>query len=245
MGFCEEQELLDDPSWVCCLLEDVVPATCCDAFAFGSAVQWPVCSDHPSVGPASLSKTSKDSCGTLDGSDESCRKRFHGGGSSCAASSRACREKLRRHRVNERFLELSAVLDPGKAPRLDKAAILIDAVQMVKMLQQETAALKNQNVELQHKIDNLKAEKKELRSEKHRLKKVKDDIEQRIKALGVPQVMKFRPFITMPTSLGIPTQPARAKIMPVFNYPCVPLWHFVPHASVDTSQEHAFHPPVV
>ncbi|KAK9681682.1 hypothetical protein RND81_10G020300 [Saponaria officinalis] len=241
MGNCDEEQELD-PSWVCCLLEDV-PANCCDAFSFDSALHVPVCSDHPFVGPASVSKNSNNSCGISDGSDECCRKRFRGG-SSCTTSSRACREKLRRDRVNERFLELSAVLDPGKAPKLDKAVILTDAVQMVKMLQQETATLKNQNVELQQKNNELKAEKRELRSEKHRLKKVKDDIELCIKALGVPHGMKFRPCITTPTSFGIPTQPTGAKLMPVFNYPGVPLWHFAPHASVDTSQDHAFHPPV-
>jgi len=58
--------------------------------------------------------------------------------------------------VLARFLELSAALEPGTKPKCDKTAILTDAIRMVNMLQEETSRLKEQNVKLKEKINELK-----------------------------------------------------------------------------------------
>ena len=112
-----------------------------------------------------------------------CRVRSESCGSS---SSKACREKLRRDRLNDkyylvlslslslshththklecpifglicRFVELASILEPGRPPKTDKAAILIDAVRMVTQLRSEAQKLKDSNSSLQEKIKELKA----------------------------------------------------------------------------------------
>lgn len=76
---------------------------------------------------------------------------------SCGATgTKACREKLRRDRLNERFLELGSILEPGRPPKTDKAAILSDAVRMVTQLRSEAQKLKESNGDLQEKIKELK-----------------------------------------------------------------------------------------
>lgn len=99
---------------------------------------------------------------------------------SAASSSKACREKLRRDKLNERyrivnyyfslqylftytpsimisrFLELAAVLEPGKPPKTDKVALLSDAIRMLTDLQSETQKLKESKEDLKAKIKELK-----------------------------------------------------------------------------------------
>lgn len=55
-----------------------------------------------------------------------------------------------------RFLELGSILEPGRPPKMDKAAILGDAVRMVIQLQSEAQKLKESNEDLQEKIKELK-----------------------------------------------------------------------------------------
>lgn len=55
-----------------------------------------------------------------------------------------------------RFLELGSILDPGKPPKMDKAAILSDAVRVVTELRSEGRKLKESNESLQEKIKELK-----------------------------------------------------------------------------------------
>jgi hypothetical protein len=55
-----------------------------------------------------------------------------------------------------RFLELGAVLDPGKTPKIDKCAILNDAIRAVTELRSEAEKLKDSNESLQEKIKELK-----------------------------------------------------------------------------------------
>ncbi|KAE9456171.1 hypothetical protein C3L33_11928, partial [Rhododendron williamsianum] len=99
---------------------------------------------------------------------------------SCNASgSKACREKLRR----DKFLELGSVLEPGRPPKTDKAAILSDAVRIVTQLRSEAQKLRESNEEIQERIKELKAEKNELRIEKQRLKEEKEKVEQQVKAM--------------------------------------------------------------
>jgi predicted transcriptional regulator len=58
--------------------------------------------------------------------------------------------------VSVRFLELGAVLDPGKTPKIDKCAILNDAIRAVTELRSEAEKLKDSNESLQEKIKELK-----------------------------------------------------------------------------------------
>ncbi|KAJ8424938.1 hypothetical protein Cgig2_030894 [Carnegiea gigantea] len=174
---------------------------------------------------------------------------------------------LFRH-VLARFLELSAVLEPGTMPKCDKTAILSDAIRMITMLHEETSRLKEQNVKLTEKVNELKAflfvdsyvsikvayylislkcdasEKNELRAEKQRLKADKEDIERRIKPLGAHHPsFQYHPA-AMPASHAIPYHPVGAKLVPFMSNPGVSMWRFVPQTAVDTSQDHALHPPV-
>ena len=58
---------------------------------------------------------------------------------------------------HNRFLELGSILDPGRLPKTDKAAILVDAVLMVNQLRSEARKLKESNSSLQEKVKELKA----------------------------------------------------------------------------------------
>ncbi|EFH57402.1 predicted protein, partial [Arabidopsis lyrata subsp. lyrata] len=96
---------------------------------------------------------------------------------SCAgSSSKACREKQRRDRLNDKFTELSSILEPGRAPKTDKVAIISDAIRMVNQVRDEAQKLKDLNSSLQEKI-------KELKDEKQKLKVEKERIEQQLKAI--------------------------------------------------------------
>lgn len=55
-----------------------------------------------------------------------------------------------------RFLELGAILEPGKTPKMDKTAILSDAIRVVGELRSEAKKLKDSNENLQEKIKELK-----------------------------------------------------------------------------------------
>ncbi|KAG8068425.1 hypothetical protein GUJ93_ZPchr0005g14404 [Zizania palustris] len=89
------------------------------------------------------------------GQDNAASKKRSRPESSAPPGTKACREKLRRDKLNERFNELSAVLEPGKPPKADKDS-----------------------------IKNLKAEKSELRDEKTRLKAERERLEHMLKGVG-------------------------------------------------------------
>ncbi|KAH8494523.1 hypothetical protein Peur_060763 [Populus x canadensis] len=163
---------------------------------------------------------------------------------SCSASSsKACREKLRRDRLNDKFLELGSILDPGRTPKTDKAAILVDAVRIVTQLRGEAQKLKDSNSSLQEKIKELKAEKNELRDEKQRLKAEKEKLEQQLKTMNSqPSFMPAPPAI--PAAFTTQGQAPGNKLMPFISYPGVAMWQFMPPAAVDTSQDHVLRPPV-
>ncbi|CAL5342473.1 unnamed protein product [Camellia sinensis] len=161
---------------------------------------------------------------------------------SCSASgSKACREKLRRDKLNERFLELGSVLEHGKPPKTDKAAILSDAVRMVTQLRSEARKLRESNEDLHEKIKELKAEKNELRDEKQRLKEDKEKLEQQVKAMSAQPGFLPHPSAVPAASQG---QAAGNKLMPFIGYPGVAMWQFIPSAVRDTSQDHVLRPPV-
>ncbi|KAF5478818.1 hypothetical protein F2P56_005348 [Juglans regia] len=161
----------------------------------------------------------------------------------CASSSKASREKLRRDRLNDKFVELGSIMEPGRPPKTDKAAILIDAVRMVTQLRGEAQKLKDTNSSLQEKIKELKAEKNELRDEKQRLKAEKEKLEQQLKGMNAqPGYLPAPPPI--PAAFAAQGQAPGSKLVPFISYPGVAMWQFMPPAAVDTSQDHVLRPPV-
>ncbi|OMO99969.1 hypothetical protein COLO4_13001 [Corchorus olitorius] len=162
----------------------------------------------------------------------------------CGASgSKACREKLRRDKLNDRFVELGTILEPGRPPKADKVALLSDAVKMVHQLRSEVEKLKESNEELQEKIKELKAEKNELRDEKQRLKVEKEKMEQQVKAISARPGFLPHPS-PVPAAFAAQGQAVGNKLMPYIGFPGVAMWQFMPPAAVDTSQDHVLRPPV-
>ncbi|OAY26046.1 transcription factor ILR3 [Manihot esculenta] len=169
------------------------------------------------------------------------RKRVRPG--SCnTLGSKACREKMRRDRLNDRFLELSALLDSGRPPKVDKSAILADALKVVNQLRDEARKLKDSNESLQDKINELKAEKSELRDEKQRLKTEKENIEQQVKALSAGAGFFPHPP-AIPSPFSTPSHAVGSKLVPFVGYPGVPMWQLMPPATVDTSQDPVLRSP--
>lgn len=164
---------------------------------------------------------------------------------SCAGtSSKACREKLRRDRLNDKFIELGSILEPGRPAKTDKAAILIDAVRMVTQLRGEAQKLKDANMGLQEKIKELKVEKNELRDEKQRLKAEKEKLEQQLKSINAQPSFLPAPPTALPAAFAAQGQAHGNKLVPFISYPGVAMWQFMPPAAVDTSQDHVLRPPV-
>ncbi|OWM85744.1 transcription factor bHLH104-like [Punica granatum] len=164
------------------------------------------------------------------------RKRARG--EACSRpGTKACREKLRRERLNDRFLDLSAVLEPGRSCKTEKPAILDDAIRVLTQLKSESQELKETNEKLLEEIKCLKVEKNELREEKLTLKADKERMEQQLKTMSIP-----------PTGF-VPTHPA-AYHHPVVNkmavypsYGLIPMWQYMPPSARDTSSDHELRPP--
>ncbi|XP_077243453.1 transcription factor ILR3-like isoform X2 [Tasmannia lanceolata] len=200
-----------------------------------SATQWHCRLSHPSLESVEIGGSIEDSDGLIKlGS----RKRVQS--ESCGGSaSKACREKKRRDMLNDRFLELASIMEPEKPPKMDKAAILSDAVRMVTQLRSEAQKMKESNENLQEKVKELKTEKNELRDEKQRLKAEKEQLEQQVKAMSVQPS-----FVPHPSAFAAQGQVPVNKAMPFIGYPGVAMWQFLPPTFVDTSEDHVRHPPV-
>ncbi|KAK7344609.1 hypothetical protein VNO77_14402 [Canavalia gladiata] len=156
--------------------------------------------------------------------------------SCCKAGSKACREKLRRERLNEKFCDLSSVLEPGRPVRADKPAILDDAIRVLSQLKTEAQELKETNEKLLEEIKCLKAEKNELREEKLVLKADKERIEKQLKALPIAPA-GFMP----PPVAAYQTGMNKMAVYP--NYGYIPMWQYLPPSSRDTSQDQELRPP--
>ncbi|KAL9255258.1 Transcription factor ILR3-like protein [Drosera capensis] len=135
------------------------------------------------------------------------------------SSSKACREKL--HTTfhirsilfqvvstlfQVRFVELGSILEPGRPPKTDKAAVLSDAVPI--------------------------AEKNELRDEKQRLKAEKGRLELQLKSRSaLPGFLPPPPAGI--TAFAPQAPPSGAKLVPLVSYAAVAMWQFMPPAAVD------------
>lgn len=82
---------------------------------------------------------------------------------------KADREKLRRDRLNEQFLELGNVLDPDR-PKNDKATIITDTIQLLNDLTSQVNKLKAEYATLNEESRELTQEKNDLKEEKASLK---------------------------------------------------------------------------
>ncbi|XP_031501010.1 transcription factor ILR3-like isoform X1 [Nymphaea colorata] len=150
--------------------------------------------------------------------------------------SKAVREKMRRDKLNDRFVELSALLEPGKKPKTDKASILCDAIRLMNQLRSEADKLKTENGQLEENIKELKAEKNELREEKVKLKADKERLEQQMKAMMIPG--GFLPHAgALQAAFATQAQLPGPKPMPFIGYPGLPMWQFLPPALIDSSKD--------
>ncbi|KAI3768926.1 hypothetical protein L6452_00022 [Arctium lappa] len=223
------------------LIEDIqVPDANFTTLPAASGFTWPIQPTFTSNPSAELDGSIVDS----DGHNDS-RPKKRGRPESCSGtSSKACREKLRRDKLNDKFVELASILEPGRPPKIDKAAILVDAVRMVTQLRREAQKLKDSSLELQEKIKELKAEKNELRDEKQRLKMEKEKLEQQANTVNAAQPSFMATPPTIPAAAFARGQAVGNKLVPVISYPGMAMWQFMPPAAVDTSQDHVLHPPV-
>eukprot|EP00245_Coleochaete_scutata_P006861 TRINITY_DN21674_c0_g1_i1.p1 TRINITY_DN21674_c0_g1~~TRINITY_DN21674_c0_g1_i1.p1 ORF type:complete len:290 (-),score=75.00 TRINITY_DN21674_c0_g1_i1:945-1814(-) len=167
---------------------------------------------------------------------------------------KANREKERRDRLNDRFLELSAALEPGRPPKTDKASILCDAVRIISQLRGEAKQLKESNQQLREQIKELKTEKNDLRDEKSRLKTEKERLEQQVKAITVPSGYMPHPAAIQAAAVAYAASAAQQAHQHHANKISAPMhhslpqpgmmWQWLPPGSVDTSQDHVLRPPV-
>ncbi|KAA8527757.1 hypothetical protein F0562_035374 [Nyssa sinensis] len=156
-------------------------------------------------------------------------------GSCNSLGTKALREKLRRERLNDRFLELSSVLEPGRPAKTDKLAILGDAIRVLNQLRTESQESKKENEKLLEEIKSLKAEKNELREEKFILKADKERMEQKLKGVTVS------PAGFMPAHPAAYHAGANKMVFP--SYGLVPMWQYLPPSARDTSHDHELRPP--
>ena len=127
---------------------------------------------------------------------------------------KADREKLRRDRLNEQFLELGNTLDPDR-PKNDKATILTDTVQMLKDLTAEVNRLKTEHAALSEESRELMQEKNELREEKASLKSDVENLnaqyQQRVRIMfpwtAIDHSVVMAPPYSYPVPIPVPPGP--------------------------------------
>lgn len=135
---------------------------------------------------------------------------------------KADREKLRRDRLNDQFLDLGNTLDPER-PKNDKATILADTIQTLKELTAQVSTLKTEYATLSEESRELTQEKNELREEKASIKSDIDSLnvqyQQRLRAMFPwsamdPAVMMGPPSYPYPMPLPVPVPPAPIPMHP-------------------------------
>nr|UYI36892.1 transcription factor MYC2 [Allium sativum] len=222
-------------------LIDNISIAAADFGVAGNGLLWP---PQGLSNSAVVSIGNSSNIGDFSGMKENVSKKRARSESSKVATSKASKEKMRRNRLNDKFVELGSVLEPGN-PKTDKAAILSDAVRLVSQLRSEAQKLKDSSDSLHEKIKELKDEKNELRDEKQRLKQEKEVIEQQIKALSHGHGPKFMAPV-IPTAFASPQvrDGGHKMMMPMMSYHGYPMWQFMPPADTDTSQDVESCPPV-
>lgn len=139
---------------------------------------------------------------------------------------KADREKLRRDKLNEQFLDLGNTLDPDR-PKNDKATILTDTVQVLKDLTAEVNRLKSE-------YDSLSEESRELTQEKNELREEKASLKSDIENLNVQYQQRARvmfpwtgmePSVVMAPSYTYP-MPLPVTQGPIPMHPTMQPYHF-------------------
>ncbi|XP_057771338.1 transcription factor bHLH104-like [Salvia miltiorrhiza] len=149
---------------------------------------------------------------------------------------KACRERERRGKLNERFLELSAILGRERPFKTEKLAMLSDAIRLLNQLKTESMDYMEMNTRLLEEIKILKAEKNELREEKAKLKADKERIQQQLETMNIPSI-GF-------TASHPPMYEAEVKKVPMLpSYGFVPMWQYLPPSVRDTTIDHELRPP--
>ncbi|KAG6484899.1 hypothetical protein ZIOFF_053424 [Zingiber officinale] len=226
----------ENPNWLLESLIDEIPVPEGGFAGNNDGFYWTAQGFNPSSSVSSLANSDSIKEPVNGKRSETCAK----------PATKACREKMRRDKLNDRFLELASLLEPGKQPKTDKAAILNDATRLLTQLRSEAQKLKESNGTLEEKIKELKIEfydvdyvdeKNELREEKQRLKAEKESLENQIKLLNARSSYVAHPPV-IPTPFPVPGQQTGHKLMmPIMGYPGYPMWQFMPPADVDTSQD--------
>ncbi|CAO2831299.1 unnamed protein product [Amaranthus hypochondriacus] len=137
---------------------------------------------------------------------------------------KADREKLRRDRLNEQFLELGNALDPDR-PKNDKATILMDTIQLLRELNSEVNKLKAEYSSLSEESRELTQEKNELREEKASLKSDIDSLnaqyQQRLRVVfpwgAVEPSVVIAPPYSYPLPVAVPPGPIPMQPYPFFG----------------------------
>ncbi|KAF2543660.1 hypothetical protein F2Q68_00031929, partial [Brassica cretica] len=165
--------------------------------------------------------------------EEECSRKRGRTGPCRKPGTKACREKKRRELLNDKFMDLSSVLEPTRTPKTDKPAILDDAIRVVNQLRGEAHELKETNQKLLEEIKSLKAEKNELREEKMVLKSDKEKMEQQMRSMAAVPSPGFMP--SHPTGFH---QNKMAVYGSYGYYPNMPMMpYLLPPSQRDTSQD--------
>ncbi|KAJ7979887.1 Transcription factor protein [Quillaja saponaria] len=176
------------------------------------------------------------SVGTFASEEKECTRKRDRSNSCSNPGSKACREKLRRERLNDRFIDLTSVLEPGRPVKNDKPAILDDAIRVLSQLKTEVEELKETNEKLLEEMKCLKEEKNELREEKLVFKADKERIEMQLKATPISPV-GFAPPYPAAYQAGV----NKMAVYPSYGF--IPMWQYLPPSARDTSHDHELRPP--
>ncbi|XP_056164994.1 transcription factor bHLH121-like isoform X2 [Syzygium oleosum] len=141
-------------------------------------------------------------------------------------SQKADREKLRRDRLNDQFIELGNTLDPDR-PKNDKATIISDTIQLLKDLTAQVNQLKAEYSTFCEESCELTQEKNDLREEKASLKSEIESLnaqyQQRARAMYPWPVMDHSvvmapPSYPYPVPVAVPSGPIPVH-PPIQPYP--------------------------
>ncbi|XP_023538722.1 transcription factor bHLH104-like [Cucurbita pepo subsp. pepo] len=197
----------------------------------------------PSLGPLWLPNDFRDggadtgvSAGRVESEETDCLRKRVRDEPCTGPTSKACRERLRRGRLNDRFLDLSHALEPDRPAKTNKPAILDDAIRVLNQLKTEAEELKQTNEKLREEVECLKAEKNDLRKEKTILKEDKERIEQQLKSIAIPP-----PGLIPGHPAAYHAAPGKMAVFP--GYGLIPMWPYLPPSVCDTSQDHELRPP--
>ncbi|TKY67771.1 dimerization protein [Spatholobus suberectus] len=167
-----------------------------------------------------------------------------------ARTQKADREKLRRDRLNDQFVELGNIIDPDR-PKNDKATILGDAIQLLKDLTSQVSKLKDEYATLNEESCELAQEKNDLREEKASLKsdieKLNNQYQQQLRTISPWTAMDHSVMLAPPSypysvPMPIPSAPISMQPYPFLaNQPSAiipnPCSTFVPYLVPNTLVE--------